>query len=163
MTATDNETAEATAEQDQEQEAPVAEATEAPAAEEQADGKKPAAGPADYRLHKVLDTLHKDQKKEWPAFNVGDQVKVHYRIVEGEKERIQVYEGNVISIRGEGFHRSFIVRRISHDVGVERIFPYHSPAIAKVEISRRGRVRRAKLYYLREKSGKQGRIKEARR
>jgi len=152
MTATDNETAEATAEKEQDTTATAAE-TAAPAPQ----------GAVDHRLHNVLKTLHQDQIKEWPDFKVGDQVKVHYRIVEGEKERIQVYEGNVISIRGEGFHRSFIVRRISHDVGVERIFPYHSPAIAKIEISRRGRIRRAKLFYLREKSGKQGRIKEARR
>ena len=151
MTATENDTVEATEEEQTEAEAPAA--TEAPA----------PSGPVDYRLHNVLKGLHQDNLKEWPAFNVGDQVKVHYRIIEGEKERIQVYEGNVISIRGEGFSRSFIVRRISHDVGVERIFPYHSPAIAKIEISRRGRIRRAKLFYLREKSGKQGRIKEARR
>lgn len=99
--------------------------------------------------------------KEWPAFNIGDTVKVHYRITEGDKERIQVYEGAVISIRGEGLSRTFIVRRVSHDVGVERIFPYHSPSIAKIEVSRRGKVRRAKLFYLRQRSGKSARIKEA--
>lgn len=99
--------------------------------------------------------------KEWPSFNIGDTVKVHYRITEGDKERIQVYEGAVISIRGEGLSRTFIVRRVSHDVGVERIFPYHSPSIAKIEVSRRGKVRRAKLFYLRQRSGKSARIKEA--
>lgn len=99
--------------------------------------------------------------KEWPSFNVGDTVKVHYRITEGDKERIQVYEGAVISIRGEGLSRTFMVRRVSHDVGVERIFPYHSPSIAKIEVSRRGKVRRAKLFYLRQRSGKSARIKEA--
>lgn len=159
MTATDKETAEATAEKEEET-ATADTATETAAAETEAPATQ---GPVDTTLHGVLKTLHQDQIKKWPDFNVGDQVKVHYRIVEGEKERIQVYEGNVISIRGEGFHRSFVVRRISHDVGVERIFPYHSPAIAKIEIARRGRVRRAKLFYLRDKSGKQGRIKEARR
>tara|TARA_B100001939_G_scaffold347331_1_gene368632 strand:- start:28659 stop:29225 length:567 start_codon:yes stop_codon:yes gene_type:complete len=101
------------------------------------------------------------QFKDWPSFNVGDTVKVHYRITEGDKERIQVYEGAVISIRGEGLSRTFIVRRVSHDVGVERIFPYHSPSIAKIEVSRRGKVRRAKLFYLRQRSGKSARIKEA--
>lgn len=99
--------------------------------------------------------------KTWPAFKVGDTVKVHYRIVEGDKERIQVYEGNVISMRGEGLGKTMIVRRVSHEVGVERIFPYHSPSIAKLEVVRRGKVRRSKLFYIRHKSGKAGRIKEA--
>lgn len=99
--------------------------------------------------------------KKWPDFHVGDNVKVHYRIVEGDKQRIQIYEGTVISIRGEGLGKSFIVRRVSHEVGVERIFPYHSPSIANLEISRRGKVRRGKLFYLRHKSGKEGRIKES--
>ena len=113
-------------------------------------------------LHEVLDHLHNDQKKTWPEFSIGDTVRVHYKIVEGNKERIQVYEGTVISISGEGFHKTFIVRRVAHEVGVERIFPFHSPAIAKLEVTRKGKVRRAKLYYLRDKSGKEGRIKEAR-
>ncbi len=99
--------------------------------------------------------------KEWPRFDVGDNVKIHYRIVEGDKERIQVYEGTVISIRGEGLGKSFIVRRVSHEVGVERIFPYHSPSIAKIEVVRYGKVRRGKLFFLRYKSGKAGRIKES--
>ncbi len=99
--------------------------------------------------------------KKWPDFAVGDNIKVHYKIKEGDKERVQVYEGTLISIRGEGFGKSFNVRRISHEVGVERIFPYHSPSITKVEISRKGRVRRAKLFFLRHKSGKAGRIKES--
>jgi large subunit ribosomal protein L19 len=99
--------------------------------------------------------------KKWPEFNVGDNVKVHYRIVEGDKQRIQVYEGTVISIRGEGLGRTFVVRRVSHEVGVERIFPYHTPSIAKLEVVRYGKVRRGKLFYLRHKSGKEGRIKES--
>ena len=102
----------------------------------------------------------KNLYKEWPEFSVGDTLKVHYRIIEGEKERIQLYEGNVISIRGEGLGKTFTVRRIAHDVGVERIFPYHSPSIANLQVVRKGLVRRAKLYFLRGKSGKEGRIKE---
>ena len=98
--------------------------------------------------------------KTWPEFSVGDTLKVHYKIKEGDKERIQLYEGNVISIRGEGLGKTFTVRRIAHDVGVERIFPYHSPSIANLDVVRRGLVRRAKLYFLRGKSGKEGRIKE---
>lgn len=97
---------------------------------------------------------------EHPVFGIGDTVKVHYRIKEGDKERVQMYEGTVGSIRGEGPGRTFLVRRISHDIGVERIFPFASPAIAKIEVSRKGKVRRAKLFYLRHKSGKDGRIKE---
>ncbi len=149
MTATENTTVEAPADQEAGQAATSTGTEQA--------GKKLE----NHSLHTVLRHLHEDHLKTWPDFKVGDLVRVHYRIIEGEKERVQVYEGNVISIRGEGFHRSFNVRRISHDVGVERIFPYHSPAIAKIEIARRGRIRRAKLYYLRTKSGKQGRIKEA--
>ncbi|MBX7057416.1 MAG: 50S ribosomal protein L19 [Leptospirales bacterium] len=101
------------------------------------------------------------QERAPGVFSVGDVIKVHYRIKEGDKERIQVYEGTVISMRGAGWSKSFVVRRVSHEVGVERIFPYNSPAIQKVDVVRRGRVRRAKLFYLRHKSGKEGRIKEA--
>ena len=127
----------------------------------------PAAAPAEMvqiTLNGGQATIAKGDHinfKEWPSFNVGDTVKVHYRITEGDKERIQVYEGAVISIRGEGLSKTFIVRRVSHDVGVERIFPYHSPSIAKIEVSRKGKVRRAKLFYLRKRSGKSARIKEA--
>jgi large subunit ribosomal protein L19 len=113
---------------------------------------------------KIMTSMDKDViLKTWPDFNIGDTIKVHYRIVEGDKQRIQIYEGNVISIRGEGLGKSFIVRRISHEVGVERIFPYHSPVIAKIEQVRSGRVRRSKLFYLRDKTGKSARIKEAKR
>ncbi len=101
------------------------------------------------------------QSRSAGDFKVGDVIKVHYRIKEGEKERVQVYEGTVISIRGDGLDKTFVVRRISHEVGVERIFPFNSPAIQKVDVVRRGRVRRAKLFFLRHKSGKEGRIKEA--
>ncbi len=95
-----------------------------------------------------------------PAFSVGDTLSVNFLIREGNKERIQTYAGVVIAIRGEGLGKSFIVRRVSHEVGVERIFPYYSPAIESVKVLRRGKVRRSRLYYLRSKSGKAGRIKE---
>ncbi len=95
-----------------------------------------------------------------PKFNIGDTVKVHFRIVEGEKERIQVFEGVVISRkRGEGVNANFTVRRVSFGEGVERVFPLHSPRVEKVEVTREGSVRRAKLYYLRERSGKAARVK----
>jgi large subunit ribosomal protein L19 len=100
-------------------------------------------------------------EKSWADFGPGDTVSIHYRIKEGDKERVQLYEGTVISIRGESYNRTFTVRRIAHDVGVERTFPYHSPWIAKIDVKRKGKVRRAKLFYLRGLSGKAGRIKEA--
>ena len=100
------------------------------------------------------------REKELPAFEAGDTVAVHVRVIEGQKERIQVFQGVVIGFKGQGASRTFTVRKISHGVGVERIFPYHSPKIAKVEVKRRGRVRRAKLYYLRKLRGKAARIKE---
>lgn len=98
-----------------------------------------------------------------PPFRVGDTVKVHVKIREGEKERIQVYEGVVIARKGKGATETFTVRRVSYNVGVERTFPVHSPKLEKIEISRRGKVRRAKLYYLRERTGKAARIKELRK
>ena len=98
-----------------------------------------------------------------PDFNAGDTVNVHVRVVEGEKERIQQFQGVVISIRGAGLKQTFMVRKISNGVGVERVFPLHSPRLAKIEVLRYGRVRRAKLYYLRERRGKSARIRERRR
>ena len=95
-------------------------------------------------------------------FNVGDNVKVHYRIKEGDRERIQVFQGDVIRMAGAGARETFTVRKISFGVGVERTFPLHSPKIAKLEVVRHGRVRRAKLYYLRDKVGKAARIPEKR-
>lgn len=100
------------------------------------------------------------REDDLPDFKPGDTIAVHVRVVEGEKERIQVFQGVVISIRGSGANRTFNVRKVSNNVGVERIFPYHSPKIAKVEMIRRGHVRRAKLYYLRKLRGKAARIKE---
>ena len=97
-----------------------------------------------------------------PEFKPGDSVRVHVRVVEGDKQRIQVFQGVVISRRGGGTRESFTVRKISGGIGVERIFPFHSPNVDKIEVVRRGRVRRAKLYYLRNLRGKAARIDERR-
>ena len=97
-----------------------------------------------------------------PDFRAGDSVKVHVRVVEGERERVQVFEGVVIRSRGSGLSKTFTVRKISFGVGVERTFPMHSPMIAKIEIASRGDVRRAKLYYLRSRVGKKAKVKERR-
>src|SRR5688572_6228022 len=107
----------------------------------------------------ILDKLETQQsKQEVPALRAGETVRVHVKVVEGEKERTQVFEGIVIGIGGKGNRANFVVRKISYGVGVERIFPFHSPRIDKVEVVSRGRVRRAKLYYLRERSGKAARL-----
>lgn len=99
-------------------------------------------------------------REDLPEFSPGDTVNVHVRVVEGDKERIQQFQGVVIAFKGSGASRTFTVRKISNGVGVERIFPIHSPKIARVERMREGRVRRAKLYYLRERRGKAARIRE---
>ena len=99
-------------------------------------------------------------KKEVPVLNIGDTVRIHNRIVEGNRERIQIYEGTVIARQGGGITETFTVRRITYGVGVEKIFPIHSPNVEKVEVTRRGKVRRAKLYYLRDRVGKQSKVKE---
>ncbi len=99
-------------------------------------------------------------KKDVPDFNVGDTVDVATKIVEGEKERIQVFTGTVIMRKGEGINATFTVRRIVNNEGVERIFPLHSPKIEKLEVKRKSRVRRAKLYYLRDRTGKATRLRE---
>ena len=114
-------------------------------------------------IHPDIDKIHLTQVNRKLDFTTGDTVQVHYKIREGNKERIQVFEGLVIAIQNEGVGKSFIVRRVSFDVGVERIFPLYSPNIAEIKKVRSGRVRRAKLYYLREKEGKQGRLKEIKR
>jgi large subunit ribosomal protein L19 len=112
---------------------------------------------------KAIAQLGEAQKKPQeniPKFEVGDTVRVHFRIVEGEKERIQVFEGVVVARKGkEGPTAVFTVRRVAFGEGVERVFPLHSPRVEKVEVTREGRVRRAKLYYLRERSGKAARVK----
>lgn len=99
-------------------------------------------------------------KKELPVFNVGDTVKVSVRIKEGERERIQVFEGTVIAKKHGGVQETFTVRRASYGVGVERVFPMHSPFVEKVEVIRKGKVRRAKLFYLRQRTGKAAKVKQ---
>jgi large subunit ribosomal protein L19 len=115
----------------------------------------------------LLEEYSRKQMKpagDIPKFEVGDTVKVHFRIVEGEKERIQIFEGIVISRKGnESPEATFTVRRVVFNEGVERVFPLHSPRIAKVQVVREGRVRRAKLYYLRERIGKAARVKAKQR
>lgn len=109
----------------------------------------------------VIDSIEREQlKSDIPAFRPGDTVRVHVRVIEGEKERIQVFEGVVIGRKGGGSRESFTVRKVSYGVGVERTFPLHSPRIEKIEVQARGAVRRAKLYYLRKRSGKAARIQE---
>ena len=97
-----------------------------------------------------------------PAFGPGDEVKVHVKVVEGNKERVQVFQGNVIRRQGSGVAETYTVRKVSYGVGVERTFPVHTPTVAKVELLKRGDVRRAKLYYLRDRSGKAAKIREKR-
>jgi len=99
-------------------------------------------------------------KDEISDFNVGDTIRVHYRIIEGRSERTQVFEGLCISQKGDGLKKSFTVRKLSYGVGVERTFPLHSPRIQKIEITRRGRVRRSKLYYIRDRIGKASKVAE---
>ena len=99
-------------------------------------------------------------RKDIPDFRPGDKVRVHVKVVEGNRERIQLFEGTVIKRRGSGLNETFTVRRVSYGVGVERFFPVHTPRVEKIEVLRKGRVRRAKLYYLRKLSGKASRIRE---
>lgn len=109
----------------------------------------------------IIRAIEQQQiKQDLPEFHVGDNVKVHYRITEGNRERIQVFQGDVICRQGESVRETFTVRKISFSIGVERTFPVHSPKIEKIEVTRKGDVRRAKLYYLRNKVGKAAKIKE---
>ncbi len=111
----------------------------------------------------IIEAIEKEyMKAEVPAFNVGDVVKVYVKVVEGNRERLQAFEGTVIAKKNGSVRETFTVRRVSFGVGIERIFPLHSPRIDKIEVVRRGRVRRAKLYYLRNLSGKAAKIKEVR-
>ena len=111
----------------------------------------------------IIDVLEKEQlRSDIPEFRAGDTVKVHVKVVEGSRERIQVFEGLVINRQGGSVRETFTVRRIASGVGVERVFPLHSPRLAKIEVTRRGTVRRAKLYYLRNLTGKAARIREKR-
>ena len=121
-------------------------------------------------MNAVIELVEKKFLKKLPAFHPGDTIQVHVRVKElqaatkakekeKEKERIQIFEGVVIGMRGRGIQSSFVVRKISFGIGVERIFPFHSPTIDKVKVLKRGKVRRAKLYYLRERTGKAAKIK----
>jgi large subunit ribosomal protein L19 len=113
-------------------------------------------------MERLAEASREGLRTDLPAFEPGDTVKVMVRVKEGEKERLQAFEGIVVARRGGGISENFTVRKVSAGVGVERIFPIHSPSIASVELVRRGRVRRAKLYYLRRLSGKAARIREKR-
>jgi large subunit ribosomal protein L19 len=112
---------------------------------------------------KATDLIDNDSlRTDIPDFAPGDEVKVHVRVVEGGKERVQVFQGNVIARQGGGVHETYTVRKLSSGVGVERTFPLHAPTVAKVEVVKRGDVRRAKLYYLRDRVGKAAKIREKR-
>ena len=111
-------------------------------------------------MDKLQAFVNEQLKTEIPELNIGDTVRVHNKIKEGAKERIQMYEGTIISRHGGGISETFTVRRISNGIGVEKTFPVHSPNVAAVEVIRRGKVRRAKLFYLRERVGKQSKVKE---
>ena len=108
----------------------------------------------------LIKELTKSQLKEMPVVNVGDTVKVHVKVKEGARERIQIFEGTVIAKKHGGIEETVTVRRLSYGVGVEKIFPLHSPTIDKIEVVRRGNVRRAKLYYLRDRVGKAAKVRE---
>ncbi len=109
----------------------------------------------------IIKSIEQEQLKEnLPKLKIGDYVKVFVKVTEGTRERLQAFEGSVISIRGTGIKQSFTVRRLSYGVGVERVFPMHSPKVDHVDIIRRGKVRRAKLYYLRDRVGKAAKIRE---
>ena len=115
-------------------------------------------------MQNIIAEITKDQlRTDLPEFRAGDTVRLHVRIVEGTRERIQLYEGVVIKRRGGGISETFTVRKISNGVGVERTFPVHTPKIETIDVIRRGKVRRAKLYYLRSLRGKAARIKEIRK
>ena len=112
-------------------------------------------------MQDLIKSIEQDYyKTDLPNFGPGDTVKVYVKVIEGTRERIQMFEGVVIKERGTGLSKTFTVRRISYGVGVERTFPLHSPKIDKIEVTRRGKVRRARLFYLRERTGKAARVKE---
>ncbi len=113
-------------------------------------------------MERMATLAREGLKDDIPEFSPGDTIRVMVRVREGQKERLQAFEGNVIARRGGGMSESFTVRKVSSGIGVERIFPLHSPSIESIKVMRRGRVRRAKLYYLRKLSGKAARIKERR-
>ena len=108
----------------------------------------------------IIDEINKEQIKEIPDFSPGDDIIVQVRVKEGQRERLQAFEGVVIDVKNRGINSSFTVRKISHGEGVERVFQTHSPLIASIDVKRKGKVRRSKLYYLRKLSGRAARIKE---
>jgi large subunit ribosomal protein L19 len=111
----------------------------------------------------IIDTIEKEgMRTDLPVIAIGDQVKVFVKVIEGTRERVQVYEGTVIGMKGGGIRETFTVRRVTYGVGVERTFPMHSPKIDRIEVVRHGQVRRAKLYYLRSRTGKAAKLKEVR-
>ena len=122
----------------------------------------PAASPAILAMSTVIQDIERRQLREVPRFKAGDTVRVHFRVIEGSRQRIQVFEGIVIKRQGAGSRETFTVRKNSFGVGVERTFPLHSPKIERLEVAARGDVRRAKLYYLREKVGRRARVAERR-
>ena len=115
----------------------------------------------EFKVDALKQISNSSLKSEAPVINVGDTVKVHVRITEGDKSRIQVFEGTVIAKKHGGINETFTVRRVAHGCGIERVFPVHSPVVEKVEVVRSGKVRRAKLYYLRNRVGKAAKVKEA--
>jgi large subunit ribosomal protein L19 len=115
-------------------------------------------------MNSIVNSISQEfLRKDLPDFKAGDRITVHYKIKEGNKERIQQYQGDVIQRRNSGIDETFTVRKISNGVGVERIFPFNSPFIDKIDVNRRGKVRRARIFYLRDQIGKAARIKELRR
>lgn len=115
-------------------------------------------------MSKIIQALEKEQlKSDIPVFKVGDTVKVSIRIVEGKTSRIQIFEGTVIKRQNGGIRETFTVRKLSNGIGVEKTFPVHSPKVEKIEVSRKGKVRRARLFYLRDRVGKAAKVKECRR
>lgn len=116
--------------------------------------ERPTSAP--HIMSTIIAKIDSEQlKKEVASFNVGDSVKIHTRVIEGDKERIQIFAGIIISHKGTGLNEAFTVRKISYGEGVERVFPVHSPKVAKIEITKSGKVRRARLHYLRSRKGKQ--------
>ena len=114
-------------------------------------------------MSNIIDTLEKEgMKQDLPQLAIGDQVKVFVKVKEGDKERLQSYEGTIIAFKNGGIRETVTVRRVTYGVGVERTFPIHSPKIDRIEVVRHGKVRRAKLYYLRERTGKAAKLKEIR-
>src|SRR5438046_6716373 len=113
-------------------------------------------------MSNIIDSIERAQMRKVPRFKAGDTVRVHFQVIEGQRRRVQVYEGVVLKRQGSGVRETFTVRKQSFGVGVERTFPVHSPKIEKIDVSARGDVRRAKLYYLRERVGKRARVRERR-